>query len=892
MVRALRIPGLLDVTVVAAPDGGLATPDRPDRSLTGAELADIVRRGGGEGLDVRLLAIASAQNRPTVAAMALELRCDVLVAPEGSELREVPGLQPKPAAPGATAGDRAEMNTDVLPVDVGTGYPVDWIVVQPSGQETTSQAWFELFGGLVLERAGIVTLQLPGGGLALATRADFVQRRSAAAALLPGHSAIVTVAVGVHRGDFVVSDYSGRISLCDGLRLAATLSPLPLFGTDLRLWVEWPAAAGERDRLRDNLTQLAAITGATVWAPMVGSRVEILDGCQDLGVLDSDGRPGRWKAYGRSRLLQSDVDGRLVPAGGVVTASYPGVPLISVLPAQEQDLSARYSAFRPSRNLFRADLAVLADGRIAFRYLDGSLLAAGARQLRELLEQCGWRGSDLVLLCSIPPERAAGARSHADTLAQFLDCAIRFGETSTVRPETRSEWTAFEPNAVESQQASTESALELIVPRTAQTSAADEGTEPSYPAGAVGRALSMLDPGDPAQAECLIAIAEAVADHLAIGRAFQDANGEERSQLVEIRAQNATRLSALTQPWEPAGHTRHGTGVMADLDGDQGDAVASPIEDDDGQGGLGPPDRSSRIFDGPRLTTAAPSVVWHGLTWLPELPHVNEDECELFVACTTDPEFADSVGIPSANLFLLAHLDAARLGERTRDGSLLQLRVGPGGAIDVEASNVEPPPHLLAALRQPDVYVLPAGWLDRCRLVGLRVVRDGRVEQRKRSPLTPVNLLSRGAAHGVSGLPNEVERWPRGRGVRFTARYVLVEENGGGLGPWVRLQKPRPPAVAGYRLLRVLVGREQAIDVAATSMALNGLTSIRSSMAELLAAGAELILPVASYPHVRIKSEYRLSRGAWRRVRTSDHLTLATVKPNSLGPGDLHSDDD
>ena len=168
---------------MVAPDGGLATTRRPDQSLTGAQLADLVRDGGGGGLDVRLLVAAGPETLPTIRALARELDRDVLVAPAGSELRRVPSIFAPPANVGPRddneRGDGAD--GDVMPVELGTGYPVDWVIVQPSGRETSTQGWYELVGGLVLERVGTAALPLPGGGLALATRDDFVRRRSAAA---------------------------------------------------------------------------------------------------------------------------------------------------------------------------------------------------------------------------------------------------------------------------------------------------------------------------------------------------------------------------------------------------------------------------------------------------------------------------------------------------------------------------------------------------------------------------------------------------------------------------------------------------------------------------------------------------------------------------------------
>jgi hypothetical protein len=292
-----------------------------------------------------------------------------------------------------------------------------------------------------------------------------------------------------------------------------------------------------------------------------------------------------------------------------------------------------------------------------------------------------------------------------------------------------------------------------------------------------------------------------------------------------------------------------------------------------------PPDRfvvplpapASRLLDGPRLTVARRSPTWHGLTWLKPQPQVNEDECELFVECAVDPDVAVTDGVPSPGLFLLAHLDAVNLGTRTRARHLLTLRVGPGGAVDVAASDVEPPPALAPALRDRDVYLLPAGWLDQCRIVAaLKVGPHGDLTPHRRWTDAPVRLLSRGAAHGVPGLPNEVQRWPRGRLQTAAARFIMVRaDSPEGLGRWQCLHRQRPPVVPGHRLIEVLVERDGAIDVAGTARALAGLTRVRTILPRLMTDGNEYILPAASYPYVRVEREYVAERRRWRRIRSS-----------------------
>ena len=103
-------PALFDLPLVVAPDGGLATPERPTQSLTGLQLAQLVVKAGGAECDVRLLVTDGHPAPPAVATMARLLERDVLVPPPGSELR-------------------ITRDGSLVPVDRVTGFRVDWLVV-------------------------------------------------------------------------------------------------------------------------------------------------------------------------------------------------------------------------------------------------------------------------------------------------------------------------------------------------------------------------------------------------------------------------------------------------------------------------------------------------------------------------------------------------------------------------------------------------------------------------------------------------------------------------------------------------------------------------------------------------------------------------------------------
>ncbi len=121
--------------------------------------------------------------------------------------------------------------------------------------------------------------------------------------------------------------YGDRVIL-SGQSLASVLS-LPIYGGDVRMWLEWPATPDERHRLHNNLRDFADATGATVWAPPVAGSAQVIPGCADLGVVDYTSQPARWHMYGPHGMtgpatFESDLDGRLVPVDGVWTARAPG----------------------------------------------------------------------------------------------------------------------------------------------------------------------------------------------------------------------------------------------------------------------------------------------------------------------------------------------------------------------------------------------------------------------------------------------------------------------------------------------------------------------------------------------------------------------------------------
>jgi hypothetical protein len=294
--------------------------------------------------------------------------------------------------------------------------------------------------------------------------------------------------------------------------------------------------------------------------------------------------------------------------------------------------------------------------------------------------------------------------------------------------------------------------------------------------------------------------------------------------------------------------------------------VPGPPTDDAGQTESAPgawsPSGPSRFLDGPRLETAAPGQ-HHGIAWLPVRPQTNAEAFELFVPCPIDPGAAFVHGVPSPVLFLVGRLDRDRLAVDTSASHLLRIAVAPGGAVDPVASEATPPAVFTDWLTPGDAYVLPARWLDRCRVIAsFRVVPGREPVPQGRVDRLPVLLAPQGAAHGVDGLPAEAPRWPQYRRRSLVTCYLVIPRDAT-LGPWCALFTDRPSPRGDEWLLAVGVAREQAIDVVAANELLAGLPAVRSSAPRLLERGVTLILPANGYGGTIVDRIWRARGDDW-----------------------------
>ncbi|AEB44803.1 hypothetical protein VAB18032_18505 [Micromonospora maris AB-18-032] len=327
--RHRRIPGLFDLWLTSGARGGLVLPTKPDRPLTARAITELVLRSGEAADDVRILTDDGARHAELFSEVAGLLAHDVLISPEGAEIRQH----------GGRGGP-----LHAVPVDREARRARDWLVIQPPDLATPLPGWFTVERGLVRPRKGVVSLPLHGGAV-LATRADFVARRATAHRLGTTVGGLVTVAVTARAGGFLVGDYGGTQRVYRGDQLAALLGDLPLYGSDLRLWLTWPSDPEEQHSLGTHARELAETTGATVWTPPPGGSAELVDGRHDLRALDHAGRPAEWHAY-RPPFAAGPPALRTTPTGLLVPAS--ARLSLTVHPASPPDIEAEQTDPSPA----------------------------------------------------------------------------------------------------------------------------------------------------------------------------------------------------------------------------------------------------------------------------------------------------------------------------------------------------------------------------------------------------------------------------------------------------------------------------------------------------------------------------------------------------------------
>jgi hypothetical protein len=877
------IDGLTDLWLTELPGGGVASRHDPGTRLTARSLFHLVRRGGGG--DVRVMLPHGARHRNLFRELAALLRRDVLITPADAELATWP--------PGEAGGP-----SDTIPIDQATGLATDWLVVHPPGPDGALPAWYELAGGLVRPRSGLVALPLPGG-VALGTRTDFVARRDAAARLLAGHPGLVTIAVTTRDGGFLTGTYSGAQNIYSGHRLAEALGDLPSWGGDIRAWLTWPADPALQRRLRANLVEIADTMGATVWAPPPGGSVEFIDACADLGAVDRDGRLARWQQHSPSGetdrpQFESDADGRLVPVGGPVAGSYPGVALVSVVRQREAAMADRYSRLDGPTGLFIVDLAVLRDGRLAAVRADDTLLALGPNECRMLLAAAGWWDEDVVLLSPADPQmfveaQFAGLGVDVWALPPGASIEVVDGQPVALGPDRSPvEWRRLRPTGGPPRPARWRSRSGRLVPAAGRRPTPPEVPIRHPPATAPlspGPIAAPRPPASPNRSPVARPSLRPAAPDLPAGRPrplsqpVELDHREEAGPTVTGRPVRGVRPAWPSEPApaRPAPPTARATARAAAAPR-SAPPGAAPRPDPEGApnpwtvlnedpapepGVADPPASSLPVLPRPG-TAAARRERLRGIPWLPPRPPVNTEPFELYVRTDGPPAAASADGVPSPDLFLLGELvpPAPRLD--APPGHLLRVRVGRGAAVDLAAADQHVPPTLYLSFAGRDVFLLPAGRLDRVRVLeGYALDQSGEPVPLDVPGTGAVRLRCAGAPHGVDNLPGDAPRWPdKGPATAYALFPPAVWADSGGLG----LYRRRPPVRRGHRLLELRIERGDAINVRACARELAPLRLVRPTAAELRAVRIDLVLPPRHFDRATVTQVLAARRRRWRPV--------------------------
>jgi hypothetical protein len=815
-------------------------------------------------------------------------------------------------------------------------------------------------------------------GVTVVGRPEPAWRHVNAAVLTAVHPGLLTIAVGVLDGCFVIEFSDGAAELGDGAELAAALPALSLYAADVRMWIDWPNDPRERARLRRGVRALAESTGATIWAPPEGGRARVEPSCRDLAALDSTGNPAMWHAHqpdppSVTRYV-SDPDGRLIPTSGLALTGRPGVALISADEDRLRGMAHRY-ADRDGHD-FLIDLPVTDDGRLAAWCTDGSLFVLGPRHLVRLLEMRGWKDQTIRVLAELTAAQKTGLTGYARELSAALrrDLLIAAGAQpatgtqrsralaltpavrspaagghlatmvaslvaelpklqrevrglATARPDlaaelldawyhrhhelTRARYTGAVRAIRANQEASPAEIADaaehaaslaradailrerLAVPAhgaVTETSRYVDSTWAARLRPAIAMALASLNVDDPAEARQLRRLCELVAQ-LAIDTTPDEIHDDDRLLLERLV------IGAPEPP--PADPTVTARGGVApsptEADGVPPGQVLSGIDApkaDPYDEQYGPdPTRTGEewvpaavFLARPRIAPANRRTKPHGLAWLPELPQVNDESFDVYVRSAWATDRAAAEGIPSARLFLIGHLSADGGGA----AHTVRVRVEPHGAVDVPATGIEPPVALGPEVIGVDAYVIPADWLDHCKII---LASGG---------TAPARLCCSGASHGINGLPEDIPRWPtrwRSPGIA----YAILQEAGDkaetrdnakardnvrvrdnteageeavepAIEP-VRLYRRRPPAQAG-RLVQLRIDAGLAVDIAATARRLAPPPTVRTILPELRGAGVDLLLPPESFAKVRIRAAFTAKGSSWRAVDPPRQRTI------------------
>jgi hypothetical protein len=843
--RHRRITGLFDLWLGPGPRGGLVLPAQPDRSLNARALTELIHRSGEAANDVRILANDGARHAELFSEVAGLLGHDVLVSPDGTDVRHH-----------AVRGSNGPMHA--VPLDRRTHRAMDWLVIQPPDLATPLPGWFAVDRGLVGPRKGVVGLPLRDG-LVLACRADFVTRRATAHRLDAAPEQLLTVVVTARAGGFMVSDYGGTQRLYSGGQLAAVLGDLPLYNSDLRLWLAWPSDPDEQQSLAVQVRELAETTGATVWTPPVGGRAELVDDRRDLRALDQAGEAVEWQAHrsrfaGGRRALRATPNGllapalvresiavhhRLAPAALPAPAASPLAlpPPVSLPPTSSPPAPAPPAPSPPAPAPPAPSPSTPAPAPPA-PSPPAPPVPAGPAHARPSPASAMPAGPAPARPVRAAPPAPAPRISPAHALAPAAQSAPVLMPTEPPGPvPPRPE---LPPSARAGRHGLAESRHGLA---DEQRKATARPERPRW--SAVGRAVAQRSVIEPAAALTAAAGPEAArpatAELVATRPATTEAEAARPATAELVATQPASAELVATRPF------------AAKLEAAWLSAAARERLTDPPGGTVGP-------FPRPALVVEERGASAYGPAWLSPRQQVNAEEFEAFIVSPVDPwSLAD--GIPSAELFLVAYLDLKLIP----DGSwVLRVRVRPGGAIPMVALHARMPARLQHLYGISGAYLLPAARLNQVVMLGAFRLDAGHLTPVDEFAGDQLRIRSLAATGSIAGLPQEIRRWPA---FGHRRAYALLPAGTSRLPRgWLRLYRRPPQPQSGRLLLELRVPRDRAIDVAATAEALAPLARVHTQAERLRTARVELILASRSYGRVSLRKAYRVDGGTWRRV--------------------------
>ena len=268
------------------------------------------------------------------------------------------------------------------------------------------------------------------------------------------------------------------------------------------------------------------------------------------------------------------------------------------------------------------------------------------------------------------------------------------------------------------------------------------------------------------------------------------------------------------------------------------------------------------------------AAIPHAIRWLSPVPPVNPEPVELFA---WTPSMVSEVlhgGLPTAEPFLLLHLDPERLAVRERSGHLLRLAVPAESVVDLYEIDGPLPATLQHRAREAvDTFLLPVAWIGGVTVTaGYDLDGAGGFAAAHRVDERQLTVVFDGADHGVAGLPNTVVRWPQRHRFGGAHAYLALPDRSAApeLEPvlgWLAAWRHRRDADEHKgRLVQVAVPHRRAIDVPATVADLAHLPVPPEHWRRF--AGLDLVIPAAEFANTIIEKVYSSS---------DDHLVGATI---------------